>query len=366
MIEKVKQIELELTTRCNASCPQCARNFYGGKVWPTLPILDIDIDVVKKVLFDTKDTLTNVKLCGTYGDPCIYPNLIELVLWIREVIDCEITINTNGSIRSVKWWKELAKALGSKGRVFFGIDGLEDTHHLHRIGTDYKKIIKNLQSFNQAGGRSVWCYLIFKHNQHQIDQAKALSIELGCEEFAVKSTSRFLNKEHKLVDSVDVKNKQDQIIYWLRPTDDPRYINHGYLSLKNDLKKINSCQEYVDSTKISCRASNDGNISISAEGYALPCGWLLDRFYGYEAENHPDREKLFSFIKLTGGLEKIDIHKNNLYSIINGAMFQKIQESWNNNKLERCVMQCGSNSKLLDEANRELSKIFINKVTYKE
>ena len=35
--EELKMVHLELTDKCNARCPQCARNDCGGPVNPTLP-----------------------------------------------------------------------------------------------------------------------------------------------------------------------------------------------------------------------------------------------------------------------------------------------------------------------------------------
>jgi MoaA/NifB/PqqE/SkfB family radical SAM enzyme len=358
MLDRVTQIELELTTRCNASCPMCVRNYYGGKTWPTLPIVDLDINVIKKSLSSIISSLKHVKLCGTYGDPCVYPDLIELVEWIKNNSDCEITINTNGSVRSVQWWKMLAQTLGSQGRVFFGIDGLEDTHHLHRVGTDYKKIIKNLTAFNQAGGKSVWSFLIFKHNQHQVGEAKKLSQELKCEHFAVKSTSRFLDKTHRLIDRLEVKNKKNQTIHWIHPTTDEEFINQGYEDINQLIKQYGSYENYLRLTTISCRSQKEKFVAISAEGYVMPCAFLLDRLYGHEAEQHTDHQKIIDLVNECGGFEKIDIHHTDFYAIINGDFFKKVEESWQSDRLERCANQCGNMSTLIKHANKHLSKVW--------
>ena len=354
MIYKVSGVEIELTSRCNASCPQCSRNYYGGETWPTLPLVDLSFDLIKTKLGKLIKNLSHVKLCGTYGDPCVHPKLIEIVQWIVDNSDCEITINTNGSLRTKKWWNTLAKTLGSRGRVFFGIDGLEDTHHLYRIDTSYNKIIENLKTFNQAGGRSVWSFLIFEHNQHQVDQARTLSELYGCENFAIKSTSRFLNKTHEIVDKVEVKNKQGQTIYWLKPTTKQEYINSGYKDFEVIINKFGSYRNYLNTTEINCRSMEDEHIDISSEGYVLPCAFLLDRFYGVEAENHPDREKLFRLIEQHGGLDKINLHKTDIDAILNGEIFQQIKLSWTGDRLDRCANQCGSMSTLLANANKEL------------
>lgn len=358
MVDKITQIEIELTTRCNASCPQCSRNYYGGKTWHNLPIVDLDINLLQHRLAPIISSLNHIRLCGTYGDPCIHPQLIDFVKWIKYNSACEITINTNGSLRTYTWWKKLAKVLGKQGRVFFGIDGLEDTHHLHRRGTNFQKIIKNLTAFNNAGGRSVWSYLIFKHNQHQIYDAEKLSQTLGCEHFAIKSTSRFIDKTHTLVDQVEVKNKSNRTIYWLQPTTISEFINQGYSDVENIIKQHGSYKNYLKTVEITCHAKQEGYVSITAEGFVMPCSFLADRLYGYEAEQHSDRQKMINLIESTGGFDKIDLHKTDFYAIINSEFFKKIEESWTGDRLERCANQCGSQSTLIAHANKQLSKIW--------
>ena len=363
----ITQIEIELTTRCNASCPQCIRNDHGGKTWPTLPMVDIDLKTLTDSLTPIISQLDHIRLCGTYGDPCIYKNLIDLIVWIHQHSSCKITINTNASMHSPEWWINLAQHLNAQDKVYFGIDGLEDTHHLHRKGTDFKKIIKNLRAFNQAGGHSVWSFIVFEHNQHQVDEAQTLSHELGCEHFAWKSTSRFVNKEHKLVKESPVKNRNGKIVYWLRPTVDPRYINEGYNNFANLPNKYGSFENYIKTTTINCLAKHSEYVYISAEGYLLPCGFLHDRFYGEEVEKHADRQKLFDMINQTGGLDAINIKNHAIIDIVRNSFFAELEKSWHGpSRLERCANQCGEEINLLYSANRNLAKVWSGKNQLKE
>ncbi len=359
----ITQLEIELTSRCNASCPQCIRNDYGGKTWPTLPLVDIDLEILKNSLMPLAKQLNHIRLCGTYGDPCVYKNLIELIDWIHQHSSCTITINTNASMHTPSWWAQLAQKLNDQDKVHFGIDGLEDTHHLHRKGTNFKKIINNLKAFNQAGGHSVWSFIVFEHNQHQVEAAQILSQELGCKQFAWKSTSRFVNKAHELIKESPVKNRNGKIVYWLRPTDDPRYINTGYDIFSKLPNKYGSFENYVQTTIIECTAKKLQHVYISAEGYVLPCGFLHDRFYGQESEHHADRQKLFDMIAQTGGLDAINIKNYAIIDIIHNSFFAELEKSWSSpNRLERCAHQCGKENSLLSSANRDLIKIWSGKV----
>lgn len=355
--DSISQVEIELTTRCNASCPQCARNFYGGREWPNLPIVDLPLEVLQRIENSLKP-LTHIRLCGTYGDPCIHPRFLEVVEWLQSVSNAAITINTNGAMHRESWWKKLGTMLRPIDKVFFGIDGLEDTHSLHRRGTSFTKVIRNLKALNSTGAQTVWSYLVFEHNQHQVEEAREMSKAIGCANFAVKSTSRFMDKTHKLVDQIPVQDRKDRVIYWIKPTTDSRYVNTGY----DVIKSIPNYPEYLKTNEIRCQMKHTGLISISAEGYALPCGYLLDRFYGYEAESHPDRAKLLKLISDNGGFNAIDIVNHSLETIAAGPVFTAIEESWKNgSRLERCAHQCGTEHQLLQRANKDLARVWSGK-----
>jgi MoaA/NifB/PqqE/SkfB family radical SAM enzyme len=353
--DRINQIELELTTRCNAACPQCVRNHYGGRTWPTLPLVDLDLATVIQRLEPVLEPSMLVRLCGTYGDPIMYRRVLDLVKWLVSQ-RVEVAINTNASLRTPAWWADLADALQDSGKVYFGIDGVGDTHQLHRRGTNFHRIIRNLRAFNSAGGRSIWSFIIFRHNQHQVEAARAMSEELGCENFAVKSTSRFVDKRHQLQDRTPVMDLNDQIEYWLEPTDRMEYANQG-LDQVRQISESGSYRDFLKHNSIRCHAQHTGLVVISAEGYVLPCGFLHDRFYGAEPESHPDREKLFDLIDGAGGLNSISIYHHGISQIVSGATFQAIAASWHGqNRLERCAHQCGVDNRLLFDANRELAK----------
>ena len=366
IIDKISQIELELTTKCNAKCPQCVRNYYGSYTWPTLPLVDMELEWFKTAIpLDTWMLLEHIKLCGTYGDPMMHPQLLDIIQWIKTVSSADITINTNGGIRSASWWKQLAEILNpSKDKVFFGIDGLADTNHLHRIGVDFNKVIANLTSFNQAGGTSIWSFLIFEHNQHQVELARELAISLKCSNFVCKSTSRFVDKLHNLVDQSPVVDQQGIPIYFLQPTTEPKYKNQGYDEVRN-IELTSGYANYLATADISCISKLQKYIYISAEGDVFPCGWLADRMYGFESENHQDHKTLMDLIESVGGRNKINLHYSSLQDIVSGRWFEAIENTWKTNKIQRCAHMCGNRSTLIKHANKELSQTWSGVVNLK-
>lgn len=190
---------METSSVCNAACPMCPRETdqrFDKKSDPT----SLSLAQVKD-LFNI-EFIKNLELmfmCGNYGDPAAAPECIDIFKYFREVNpSVRLGIHSNGSLRNEKWWSELGTVLNQEGDYcIFSVDGLKDTNHIYRVNTDFDKIMQNAKSFISAGGRARWEYLVFEHNQHQIEEAKQLATDLGFERFHEKVSRRFkLNISH--------------------------------------------------------------------------------------------------------------------------------------------------------------------------
>ena len=108
---QIKQIHLESTQLCQASCPMCDRNMNGGNVNPYLKNKSLTLDNVKH-LFDNKflNQLDNIYMCGNHGDPIFAPQCLEMFEYFRSNNkNLNLGITTNGGARKPEWWNELAK-----------------------------------------------------------------------------------------------------------------------------------------------------------------------------------------------------------------------------------------------------------------
>jgi MoaA/NifB/PqqE/SkfB family radical SAM enzyme len=109
------------------------------------------------------------------------PEIVEITAWLLELNPkLKIEVMTNGGAGSKTLWQGLGK-LGIQCN--FALDGLEDTHHLYRQNTVWSTVIKNAQTFMQAGGKAVWKMIEFEHNRHQIEQCRELASNLGFTKF---------------------------------------------------------------------------------------------------------------------------------------------------------------------------------------
>ena len=78
-----------------------------------------------------------------------------------------------------------------EGYINFAFDGLEDTNHLYRRRVNWSTAIKNATAYIDSGGTARWTYLTFKHNEHQIEEARSLAKKMNFLSFEIKRALGF-------------------------------------------------------------------------------------------------------------------------------------------------------------------------------
>jgi len=186
-IHNIKHITFELTSHCNLHCPQCARFDQQGFLNKYLKLEHLNFKRIEKnMCIDQLTQLSKIVFEGDHGDPLMHPDIKHILNYFS---DYNKTLVTNGSLRSASWWKQLANIPNLS--VTFSIDGIDqNTNSLYRINSNFDKIINNATAFINAGGTAVWKYIVFKHNELYIDQAKALSQKLGFLSFEYQKSNR--------------------------------------------------------------------------------------------------------------------------------------------------------------------------------
>jgi len=346
--QNLRALELEISSYCNAACPQCPRNNHGGPVIDDLPLINWSLNDLQSILEPSLVRQLNfIYFCGTYGDPMFNKSIVDMCSWLKNInTNLKLGIHTNGSLGRVETYQELAKLVDF---VAFGIDGLEDTNHLYRKNTNWNTIVSNAKTFVDSGGIAYWDFIVFAHNEHQVDLAREFSHKIGFQEFNVKKTARFFNKEHKLIKDLDVLDSKLRKTYKIELPTNQTYLNKNYSSFKEV-----HLPEYVKNTKISCISKSAKQIYIGADGYVFPCGWLHDRLYGIESARTEDRARIYELMEQTGGTHSANCFKTPLVDIVDGPWFTAIQDSWNSNKFERCAIMCGDKINLIKEQNESI------------
>ena len=343
--DDVRAVHLELTDRCNAACPMCPRYNLDGTLSPHVKDTQLYLSDIHEIMPPAfVQQIDRVNFCGNYGDPIVARDLLDIIhYFILYNPTMRIEVNTNGSARTPQWWEQLALLTGpneEQGGVWFGLDGLEDTNHLYRRNTRWDIIMRNAEAFIAKGGVAHWNFIVFEHNEHQVEEARRLAREMGFKHFNVKLTGRFKESQTFPVMS------RGEHLYDLKPAEAERYdrpvlpskvstagrsmdevIDHlrrkGYLD-----GKIQTPIE-VAPPNIQCIAAEEKCIYLSARGHVFPCCWIGD------AQNCDSEVNL--------DLDRLDARKHSIKEIVEGPDFQVVEDSWATGSISKCVRFCGVN-----------------------
>jgi len=331
--QNIKILQAEITSDCNAACPQCPRNVYGGQTVPNLPVNRWTVNDLPKMFRSSfVANLDLVYFCGTYGDPLMNPQVLQIADWFKQRNpSAKIGIHTNGGVGKMQTYRDLAKVVDF---IAFGIDGLDDTNHIYRRRVKWNQVMSRAETFISAGGKANWDYIVFEHNQHQIEKARTVAATMGFSEFNIKKTSRFLNRKHEVMPYQPVLDKRGKEEYRIYPPSDVKYLN----------KEIEvPDQDTLSRTKISCNAQRISEIYVAADGMVFPCGWLHDRLFGPEVESTDDHVSMKKMLSKIGGSLKANCRYVDLQDIVDGDWFRLISGSWGGrHRLERCAVMCGA------------------------
>lgn len=338
MYEKIDidVIELELTNKCNATCPMCARTI-NGKTRKNMELIELDIKFLKNIDIEIIKKLKKIEIKGGYGEGILHSEFLKIIKYFININPCIfIEIHTNGSLKTKNFWKQLAVLFTTyniKHDVIFSIDGLEDTNHLYRKGTIWNKIIDNAKEFINNGGYASWFYLIFKHNEHQIDLAEQLSKQLGFKQFVTKVSSRFNDTKFLVEDD----KKESYYIYKSEKYKINNIFEHGSNINKENYnkidKKIINCKSIKNYSKIKY-----SKIYIDVYGIVTPCCWIGAITNPFN--NTFSNKNFFEYISKED-FDNCNILNYKLTKILKNNMFTNIMKSWINNDILTCVKHCG-------------------------
>lgn len=321
----IRLVHLELTTRCNARCPMCMRNYRGTEWNGGYPDAELTLAQIQSLLpRDFLAQLTELKINGNFGDFSLAKDAREILGYLLETVP--VTAETNGSTRSPDWWASLARP---DLVIVFGIDGLEDTHHLYRQDTHWKKIIDNAKAYIDAGGRAIWKMIEFDHNRHQIDQCQQLARSLGFAEFYTINQGR---------DNGPVFDRKGNFSHWLgtpwsniHPQSGPMIEDHiTWFRPGTAIPWIKD-----ESVEINCRHIEQKEIYIAANGEISPCCYL-GTFP--TMMKHPGNAQVAELVNDNNGL---------VHGIEHAIKwFNRVEKSWQqpdikSGRLYTCIATCG-------------------------
>jgi hypothetical protein len=362
-VNKITKLQIELTTRCNASCSVCSRNYSGGAVIEGLNNDTLNLADIKQLFpLEILHNLKRINYCGNLGDAGFVKDLPEILEYFQTMSKHDMLqhVRTNAGMRNPDFWARLGKFFYNtnkeipshplhKAGVVFSVDGLEDTNHIYRRDVQWDKVIANMTAYSEAGGYAIWEWLIFDHNKHQVEEAKLLAKKLGFG-FSVKSPLGFYEGNP----FIEVFDKTGQHEYNIYPFDytgtketEPSGKKISIRAPAHPPKLSDKSNEWSKTREIKCESlqyPEDQAIFVTASGHLLPCcylgGALVERTNSYA--RHQFKQQVTEL-----GLDKFDLRKNSLIDVLQGPHFNNFfEESWSkesaeDGKLLFCAEICG-------------------------
>ena len=299
-MRQIKQLTTELTFRCNAKCPACHR-------WKPLrvnlndPQYTISLERFQQLFNpDLLDNLEWLVLNGNFGDSIMNKQFREIISYVKSR-GTRLLIHTNGGIHNKDYWTDVGNILTKDDIINFDLDGLQDTHHIYRINTEFDKVLANAKAVIDSSLAQVhWKYIVFEHNKHQVEEARKIAKQTGFTTFSTVKTSRdvFAPKTGQFVHS----------------------------------KKT---REYEEAErKIHCVWGDWGKWYISPNGLVFRCCWTGGHYFDEQSDRFyypPEFERLFN------GFE-VPIQK-----IIQYNYWNKLQQFLQgyDRSFKLCKSQCG-------------------------
>ena len=320
----IRSAQVELTTRCNARCPMCMRNYRGMDYNSGYPDTELSLAQFQHILGPILPQLTLVNFNGNLGDFASARDAVEIVEYLV-THRITVNINTNGSLRNQDWWRRLARPGVTVG---FALDGLADTHALYRQDTDWNKIVANARAFISAGGRAVWRFVPFDHNRHQESDCRQLAQDMGFAKFENIYDGR---------DSGPVFTRTGEYSHKIG-TDPSGHTPHVKDLLANHITWFDprTVQSHKDTPELKLRCIHKVNreIYIAADGSVYPCCYL--GFYP-DSMHHAGNSQTKELVQENNALEYDLAHCL--------AWFDRVEQTWAKDsiadgRLYQCVNSC--------------------------
>jgi hypothetical protein len=304
---------------------------------------------------------------------------LEAVEFVKRNTRATIEFYSNASGRTSDWWRELGKILstrvGGKDRHYrqndlgiFSIDGLEDTNALYRRHTNFEKIMENATAFIGAGGIARWDFIVFEHNQHQVEEARARAQQMGFKEFRLRKTARF-NHSPLGPEEWPVYSVRGDLEYVLRPPTHPDYRNDELDKFEQLIQAHGSADAYFEVATISCLyRQRFKRIYVNSSAKVFPCSFLANDSVATNVEVPTQvRNGRVAFIRYDSqqkvyrrtGFEFNDLRRHSWNEILHHPWFKsELEASWAatlaTGKLKRCARTCGdAYSPILSQSHDE-------------
>lgn len=243
---------IETGNFCNLKCPLCPT----GSGQEGLEKGFMKLEMFSKIFCELSGSLKSLNLYS-WGEPLLNNDLIKIIKYAKKVKpSVRITTSTNLNIRDDALLGELVAS--GIDEIIVSCDGAsQESYSKYRVGGDFDLVLKNLKFLAEKKNELrknvliVWNFLVFKHNEHEVDKAQHLAEVLGVN-FRI-GLMRTSMKDEILQDHAKTIEKD---LDWI--PDNPKYSAYDKVK-KAPKKSIKTCRKPWQET------------SVNWDGKVFPC-----------------------------------------------------------------------------------------------
>jgi radical SAM protein with 4Fe4S-binding SPASM domain len=171
---------IETGNICNLRCPLCPTG--AGEL--TMKKGFMKFALFKQILDQLKYNLVSINLYS-WGEPLLNPDLITMIKYAKGINkNIKIVTSTNLNIQNDSFLRDLIKS--EIDEVIVSCDGVtQQTYEKYRIGGSFNLVMQNMElliSFKKEFSSKtdiVWNFLVFRHNEHEIEETKKVAENIG-------------------------------------------------------------------------------------------------------------------------------------------------------------------------------------------
>jgi hypothetical protein len=383
------EITIEVTSNCQAKCPGCIRHkvFNPDTDLMTAPPknLNIPVDVHNRFIDELVGKVQFLTYDGSFGDSPFHPQFNELIEYSSRTLKGDVepfgdenlgmlskefkglhdlTISTNGSYKTPKFWKNLGEILHEhlpgRHHVMFDLDGIDnETQNMYRVDTNFDKVIENARAFISGGGCAVWKMIPFDFNESLEEEAKRLASLYGFQKFQRNRIQRVEQKAtlialSKAQGKLDKMKDEDEDLEFISDKEVDKQVEKAKdvikdIKIDKNLEPWLNLENAKEVAGITCLWATNDRYQISHDGSVWRCCWTNSNYQYKTQYNAGDRESWTRFTsKYNEGWNNLHLHSFN--DIINHDFFTKdLEESFsntydddNNPKLKVCTSRCSN------------------------
>jgi hypothetical protein len=175
-------IRIDASAHCQLACPSCPTTSGATKAAMSAGHLD---PARFEALLDATPEIAEVEL-SNYGEMFLNPKLTDL---LRIAFERKVVIHANNGVNFNHVSPETLEALVQYRlrSMTVSIDGVSPkTYSRYRVKGDFDRVIGHIRQLNDLKRRHrtafpllAWQFIVFGHNEHEIDAAKRLATELA-------------------------------------------------------------------------------------------------------------------------------------------------------------------------------------------